>query len=924
MSITITSHYTAAIGNALQHVHSPHHTTQPTHAPLSQSPTGMRSPAEIAHLYSVIQIMVAAACRHAIHAECIVGGKSLPNHPVWPSHGDSSRAWTMLENGRFVQVRRMPADNKLGYVYSDAAGLRGGTGGDDSGSAIKVSRDAVPIRNTDNTIGEATIKLELPTELFTNALWSGGDTALDKALIQTLLNKLPAVTWSAGRGNADPKIPLTLTGEDGSSTTYRMELAFKGNSGDDDVTAVPATARIYSVKISEDDSDTTIVLHEDQWLDTLLDDAEVIRPVASTMWRLPGTGKTVFLDRDIPCTTAPDADNTAKHGTAGKLLDNALLALTDGGACRHRYTAASGNGSYAFLDNGTFLHVAYQVGGPGTHKASEVFSLAVHDDTGTKLAAWNGIKDLDALTDSAGRNIMLEYYVQCTQNGKRELAPDDPHLQEPIALLRYLQDNKNMSALDFNAKPYEERRRLAGEYLEKEYPDASQRTGPLALLMPFQSAISKNNVGFSEPAEHVDWSKKIDNLDTLTDASSRTAMIEYYDQLAKSRNRLPNPDDSYLQEPITFLEHLEVDEKMSAADFKACSYEERRRLADEYLKAEYPDGAKRTGPLAILAPFLLEIRTDDGPPSDPKDKQWNQLIPSLKDLDRKPEFRAKLVKYYRALHVAGTEAAAIKSPHTPAILRLLRQLETPADLETLLTQSKEEREKELERLENFKPRRRLLTRFLEYHAGQPTVRTMDLPKRENNVKDFQDCIQWMYGISDPTKVRKSDSRYVHMQLANRWIRNAEKKGYLVGDLALDPDLTKIDTTVIDKLPHVHRSFQIWKLQQTYLAEIKNAKSDISDTAEGHLSAWLKWRQDSQMTTSGEGTGPSQLLDQMRTWPTDDRWDTHIENYLTANNVAVDERKNVRAMIDDFKDWCLNPELRATRTVQSSTATTSAQ
>ena len=44
------------------------------------------------------------------------------------------------------------------------------------------------------------------------------------------------------------------------------------------------------------------------------------------MWCLPGNKEPVFFERNLPCTTAPDADNTAKHGTADKLLNDRLAA----------------------------------------------------------------------------------------------------------------------------------------------------------------------------------------------------------------------------------------------------------------------------------------------------------------------------------------------------------------------------------------------------------------------------------------------------------------------------------------------------------------------------------------------------------------------------------------------------------------------
>jgi hypothetical protein len=64
-----------------------------------------------------------------------------------------------------------------------------------------------------------------------------------------------------------------------------------------------------------------------------------------------------------------------------------------------------------------------------------------------------------------------------------------------------------------------------------------------------------------------------------------------------------------------------------------------------------------------------------------------------------------------------------------------------------------------------------------------------------------------------------------------------------------------------------------------------------------------------MREVGEGQGSWQLFDQMRTWPEDDRWHTHIDAYLTENDVAANEKTKVRTMIDDFKNWCLNPDHR---------------
>lgn len=486
-----------------------------------------------------------ALLSQAWRADCVVAGRHYPACAVWPIPGRHDRAWAKLPDGLLIQLKKIPSDVQLGYVYADHV-QRGGSGFDLDDSPAYAR--TIALFSTLTPIGaesDPTLQLQLPSGLLEHALSRLGEAQQNvwRQRLPAVLDRLQEVDWDRdGRGQVYESVRL----HDGHGDIYTVSLDFKRTDGASDPAVLPTSAQLTYLQISREGTDEAITAREDDWLEAVLEAAGVEVPATEAIWRCgqaDGSFAIAYLPAslmDVPghilaYEQLPEALRQALPKYNSKALSSRMLdALSEGSALNHQLIGV--NGSYELSWNGIRLNVDYHL----RHDTRGVDWICVfHQDL--RIGAW-GDDDGDDLEpvdwsavdfderiaglrelNGAARRMLIDYYkTHFNPFDSREHAPDDGYLAAPIRLLSHLPGN--MTVEQFEALDFEGCKAQVSAHIDTF--KQNEVTAERGYLAPFVVSLHPDE-GWSEPPDHVNWNGRIRKFDALTDAGSRLALTQH-------------------------------------------------------------------------------------------------------------------------------------------------------------------------------------------------------------------------------------------------------------------------------------------------------------------------------------------------------------------------------------------------------------
>jgi len=404
------------------------------------------------------------------------------------------------------------------------------------------------------------------------------------------------------------------------------------------------------------------------------------------------------------------------------------------------------------------------------------------------------------------------------------------------------------------------------------------------------------------------WTQRIAGLGKL-DVSGRNAMIAYYKARDPAGTMAIEFGDLYLKAAIGFIVHLENQWGLTIDDLKEKTYEERIRKAQQYFAHQNFQSTlfhQRT----LLAPFMVWLKQEGDRWSEGiNDPAWlDRLGPGFTTDVKAPRNREALVGYCRGMHAAGVKQRTLRLDAIH-LVRFLKRLETKkivlddfacqSDMEACL--------KKHEKNSNARfAIKTFMSTIMSTITEKASLRARNLPKGDQNKKDLEAFIAWLYPGVDQTTMQRETSGYVVKATLANWMCHIESgqdgdKAVRARDVVIAAYDKKgalntrkgekdVDSTRLRRV----RMFSVWAHLQAYREKPGGCGNDYA-----HLNDWLLWRKDNFPASKGRW----QLIDQFRDM-TDKEWLKQVANYLNLNakGIRMDDRDAVRTSMNAFREW----------------------